>query len=535
MKPAAIYCRYSTDRQDNASLEDQERKCRVFAASRGLTVGTVYTDAAVSGSTVQRAQLQKLLSDTKALKLTTVLVDDYSRLSRDLGDSINLCRAFEAKGVSIIDVETGSDSQDESSEELRFIKGFVGASQLKTIRRQTHRGLEGRALAGHATGGKTYGYVTIESNTADRRQAVIEPIEAELVRRIFTLTADGASTRRIADLLNTEGISAPHDGGKGHKGARGWGHTTIRAMLTNRRYIGDVTWNAFKWKRNHETGKRRRIARPESDHIVKHYPDLAIVPRELWDRVQALQPKKRASAGGSRTRAAYPLSGLLVCDACGSSFGAVSRTKENGAIYRNLGCVTHKSRGASICPMGNTLSERKVMTALVAYLQEHLSTPKRIQTFTAAFRKRFADQTDEDTDRTLRTNLVARQEALVGNILKALISVPGSAALGAELAKEEATLARLRADLESLVPKPPKVMPHPSAIATYVQDLQRLIAENPLDAAIALKRALKPFRVCRNSDGTWTLNGALGLCDSKSSGGVLHADSQSWLPLRIAA
>ncbi len=113
--------------------------------------------------------------------------------------------------------------------------------------------------------------------------------------------------------------------------------------------------------------------------------------------------------------------------------------------------------------------------------------------------------------------MVTRQEVLVGNIVKALVAVPESVALSAELAKEEATLGRFRAELEAMQPQRPKVMPHPAAIAAYVRDLQRLIVENPLEAATALKHSLKPFRVCRNSDGTWTLNGALGLCDSKSS------------------
>lgn len=538
MKTAAVYCRYSTDRQDASSLEDQERKCRAFAVSKGFTVVAVYGDAAVSGSHTQRAQLQKMLTDAKTLKLSAVIVDDLSRLSRDLIDTGNIVRSLAAKRISVLDVKTGSDSRDESSESLRFIEGFVGGEYIKAIRRQTHRGLEGRAMGGHATGGKAYGYTTTSSTTAtDRRQVVIDEVEAAVVQRIFTMAADGQSSRAIANQLNLENVPAPHDGGKGHKGNRGWGHTTIRAMLPSRRYLGEVRWNTTKWTKNHDTGTRQPEPRPESEHVVKHCPDLSIISQELWNRVQATIPPKRARKGGSVTRAPYPLSGLLLCADCGGSFGAISRVKDGEKVYRTLGCVTHKSRGNAICANGRTISERKVMTALVSHLETHLSSPDRVERFVAAFKARFAAQARPDDQRVGLENQLTRQEALVGNILQALVAVPGSPALAAKLAAEEATLQRLRTELAALTPTAQRVLPHPAAIAAFVGNLQKLIAENPLAAAKVLRRALTPFRISYVGEGKWRLSGALdtSVCDSKSSGGVLPLESHSRLPLELQA
>jgi DNA invertase Pin-like site-specific DNA recombinase len=155
---AVVYARYSTENQDSRSIEDQERRCRAYAAARGLQVVDVYADAAVSGTTTARPNLQRLLADAKARRFGAVIVDDLSRLSRDRVDSGVLVRTLDDLGVQVVDAETGARSDDEASDITFAIKGVINSEYVKAIRRQTHRGLEGRALQGFATGGKTYGY-----------------------------------------------------------------------------------------------------------------------------------------------------------------------------------------------------------------------------------------------------------------------------------------------------------------------------------------------------------------------------------------
>lgn len=81
--------------------------------------------------------------------------------------------------------------------------------------------------------------------------------------------------------MNEVGVPAPHDGGRGFKSGRGWGHTTIRALLISRRYIGEVTSNAYRWKKT-ARGTRRRIPRPATEHVVKTYPELPSAGRRAW-------------------------------------------------------------------------------------------------------------------------------------------------------------------------------------------------------------------------------------------------------------
>lgn len=85
----AIYARYSTDRQDARSIDDQVRRCCAFAETRSLPVAGVFKDAAESGAHLERADLQRLLTESRSprCRFQTVLVDDLSRLSRDLGNT----------------------------------------------------------------------------------------------------------------------------------------------------------------------------------------------------------------------------------------------------------------------------------------------------------------------------------------------------------------------------------------------------------------------------------------------------------------
>src|SRR6187402_1210815 len=226
----AIYARYSSDRQDARSIDDQLRRCRVYAASHGFRVAAEFSDAAKTGANVEREGMQRLLAATRngrGSAFSVVLVDDLSRLSRDLGDTWQIVfRDLAAVSVRVIDVTTGLAS-DGAGARLTFgALALVNDTFLQLVRAETHRGLEGRALGGFSTGGRCYGYKTVqEENPPDpehpRKVFVIDETEAELVRRVFRLFAEGMSLKGLAAMLNEEGHAAPNDGGRGNKLGRG--------------------------------------------------------------------------------------------------------------------------------------------------------------------------------------------------------------------------------------------------------------------------------------------------------------------------
>src|SRR5689334_3583340 len=156
MGRAVIYARFSTDKQDPASIPDQIRRCREYAAIDRENVVDIYADHAVSGTTVSRADLQRMLRDARLKKFDIVLVDDFSRLSRDLVDGPRLVyHELAPLNIVTVDVAKRMRSDSPGARMVFGVAAIVSDAMIETIRTQTHRGLEGRALAGFATGGKT--------------------------------------------------------------------------------------------------------------------------------------------------------------------------------------------------------------------------------------------------------------------------------------------------------------------------------------------------------------------------------------------
>src|SRR5690606_4276096 len=172
------------------------------------------------------------------------------------------------------------------------------------IARRTRRGLEGLARSGKPTGGRAYGYISAaDSGTG---QLEIDPQQAEIVRRIFEMYADGASPRAIAERLNAEGVPSP--GSSWQRTSRRkskwlasaiWGNPARGiGILNNELYRGRLIWNRFRWVRSAaDSSKRRCKLNPESEWIVRHEERLRIVSDELWQRVKQRQARQSAKLG----------------------------------------------------------------------------------------------------------------------------------------------------------------------------------------------------------------------------------------------
>ena len=542
--PVATYARYSTDRQDARSIDDQVRRCRAHAAQRGFQVVADYADAAVSGSHTDRKDLRRLLADAGAGGLRHVLVDDLSRLSRDLGDAWRLVYSeFASMDVSVIDCTTGMASDAAGARVTFGALALANDTFLQLVRTETHRGLEGRALAGFATGGKTFGYSTKpEENPRDpehpRKISIIDPTEAETVVRIFLDFTEGRSANHIARTLNEEGLPAPHDNGRGNKGLRGWSHTTVREMLRNERYIGTWRWNERKWVRTPGKKSRRAIKRPEHEHIVREIPELAIVPRDLWDRAQERFRKFARPNGGrppGRVKKGHPvslLSGLLRCGVCGGSMSIVQRTHKTGTSYAFLGCITYRSRGPAICANKRMLSEKKVREAVLRLLHEQLQSPALVAAFVASFERKHRELEKaaggaDDFEKQLRD-----AEQKVRNMTEILSKAGFSESLIAQLRRDEQRVTEIKGKLAERARERPKTLPHPRIIEGYLRNVLAILDGDRERARMVLTRNLEPVIITPMVDGRWQLNGALNLTtvlsdSARSSAGRVTENASS--------
>src|SRR5215204_6349069 len=206
----AIYARYSSDNQRDASIADQLRICRTFAERQGWTIAQEYSDHAVSGATLLRSGFQALMRDALNRRFDVVLAESLDRFSRDQEDTAGLFKRLTFAGVNIVTVAEG----DITHLHIGF-KGTMNALFLKDLAEKTHRGLRGRVESGKAGGGLCYGYRLVKSlagGTLTTGERAIEPGEAAIVERIFREHVAGISPKQIAKSLNREGIAGPFGG-----------------------------------------------------------------------------------------------------------------------------------------------------------------------------------------------------------------------------------------------------------------------------------------------------------------------------------
>jgi site-specific DNA recombinase len=285
---AAIYARFSSENQSASSIADQIEVCSRYITKNGWTMVTTYSDTAMSGASRFRPGYQQLLADLDCGLFDVVVVEALDRLGRKLADIADLHDRCTFAGITLVAVNVG--------EITAMHIGMLGTTAqlyLSDLKQKTWRGQLGRALQGKVPGGKAYGYDLVTAATGERQ---INPVEAEIVSRIFAEFANGHSPRAIAKRLNAEGVPGP--------GGRPWGDTTIRGqaergtgVLNNALYVGRLEWNRCSYVKDPRTGKRVARPNPRQKWEITDVPQLRIVDDELWQRVKARQETLRFAIG----------------------------------------------------------------------------------------------------------------------------------------------------------------------------------------------------------------------------------------------
>jgi len=360
----ALYARYSDERQNPLSIDQQIGKCREYAERHCLLIlnDHIYADEAISGATDDRAGLRRLLHAAlqKPRPFDVILVDDTSRMSRDLADSLEIVKKMKFAGVRMVFVSQGFDTSAPQMQTLVTVHGLVDSLYLEELAKKTYRGVEHRALHGLHTGGRVFGYRRVPIESQSERdsygRAVIQGVRLEVdsaqaatIRRIFERYAKGDSMKRIAIALNDAGILSPQP----QKGrvSRSWCPSSVRHILLNERYRGTVTWGRTAKVRSPETGKRIYRRRPETEWRKKEIPEQRIVSDDLWNSVQERFRVIRAMNGelGERIKSgrvlasSYLFTGLLECSECRGSITVVSGANRRRP-YRRYGCPMHAHR-----------------------------------------------------------------------------------------------------------------------------------------------------------------------------------------------
>ena len=508
---AVIYARYSSENQREASIEDQVRLCRARIEREGWRLAATYTDRAMSGASALRPGYQKLIEDARAGCFDIVVAEALDRLSRDQEDVAALYKRLKFAGVSIVTLAEG-----EITELHVGLKGTMNALFLKDLAQKTWRGLEGRARAGKSAGGLCYGYDVVRRFDARgepiRGERVIDPAEAEVVRRIFREFADGKSPRALARQLNKEGIPGP--------GGRPWRDTTIRGhrqrgtgILNNELYIGRLVWNRLAYVKDPVTGKRRSRRNAPDAVITEEVPHLRIVDEALWQRVKARQEeidgrpgvqKIKASRFWEKRRAQHLLTGLVFCAACGGAYTTVGRDY--------LACSNARGRGT--CTQRRGIRRPLLEDEILRALRDELMAPYAVQGFLAGVQEETnARRAALAAERQEAERALAAVERKLDGLYDAIAEGLRSPGLREKLEKLEAERDALRRALSAPPPSPVRL--HPNLAELYrrrVEELASALEDEDLrtSAVLLIRRLIERVVVTELEHGFQAeLNGAI--------------------------
>jgi site-specific DNA recombinase len=408
-----------------------------------------------------RKGLLSLLEDAKRTPrpFDCVLIDDTSRLGRDLEDVLKLTRQFKHHGVFFYFVAQRLDTRKPFSKRLQVWFGMDDEEFLERLREKVHRGMKGAALNGHHTGGTRYGYRSVLEYDPVRkdeygRPAVayaylkIDADEAQIIRTIFEMKAKGTSIIAITKHLNAQGVPAP-------RGA-GWSITTIRHIIRNELYRGRYKWNTTRKERDSDSRKMRKRTRSREEWVEKEIPDLRIIPEELWNRVQEhnerMQKIGRQRLGGfNKTKASqgYLFSGLLACGLCKCAIGIVKSGK-TPAIY---GCRKHRfeNRCTNTVTIRRDILEDQLLKAISQKVRPEVLEEglKRLSTEISNYLKKELEG-DTGPDMASQEKRLGELKSQQANLVRAIARYSDSEGLVAELAAVESAITEARNHISRL-------------------------------------------------------------------------------------
>jgi DNA invertase Pin-like site-specific DNA recombinase len=514
---AVAYLRRSTDRQEQ-SIPDQLKVIERFAAERGLTILRSYTDDAISGtSAAGRKAFQQLIADAQSPSrdFGFVVVYDVKRFGRVGNDEAGYYRhLLTTAGVEVLYASEGFNG-GETDDLLRPVKQWQARQESKDLSKVTIRGLLSRSEGGWWMGGvPPHGYDLRYENdrgeflfilrhnpdgtksvldekgklvrtlargesmsTTKRDRAKLVPGEesrVKTIRKIFDLyIKEGKGLKAIADTLNRAGTPTPRGSAWSHIYAGQWRDSTVRAILVNPIYAGDMVWNRRTDARFHMISGGRAVERAhphgarlvpndEADWIIVPNTHKGLVGRKAFEAAKGIRMGRPVCAnqigvskpkgGWTGARSRFILSGLVRCSICGGRYQGVTRQK--GKLERDgiriktysYACGSYIAKGTSVCsfnPVGQEVLEDLVIDAVLGHYAKYQGKGGH-RVLTEEVRKSIGTEASDLRD--ARTRL-ERERATAEKTIAAILdnSTPGTRDL-AEGRLE--TLRRQRQELE---------------------------------------------------------------------------------------
>ena len=415
-KRAAIYGRYSSHTQKDTSIEQQFLEIRKYCKDNNIHIVAEYADRGISGTTDERPEFQRMMKDSARGKFNILVVWKVDRFARNRYDSAMYKARLKKNGVK---VQYAKEYIPDGPEGILLESILEGSAEYYSanLAQNIRRGMEANARECKITNGA----IPLGYRKGPDLRYEIDPVGADVVRRIFRLYTEGVSTIDICATLNN----------MGHKTKLGkpFGKNSLRTILSNERYTGVYIYRETR--------------------IEGGVP--AIVDKETFAKAQNML-RFHANSPAASMDIQYLLTGKLFCGHCKEPMIGMSGTGKSGNKFAYYACA-NKRRGDKTCDKKNVRKE-DIEYAVVERTLEYVLTDEAIEKIADAAVKLQEAERDTSVVEGLKAQLKEKDTAL-NNIMKAIeagIFNSTTAARMQQLEAEKADLLNLIADAEIELP-----------------------------------------------------------------------------------
>lgn len=385
----AAYCRVSTDSDEQAtSYEAQVEHYTAFIKQNSeWEFAGIFADDGISGTnTKKREEFNRMIGECMAGNIDLIVTKSISRFARNTLDCLKYIRELKEKNIPVFFEKENINTMDSKGEVLLTIMASLAQQESQSLSQNVKLGLQYRYQNGEVqvNHNRFLGYTKDEDG-----HLIIEPVEAEVVKRIYREYLEGASLLQICRSLKADSIltaaNKPH-----------WRPETVKKILQNEKYIGDALLQKT-YTVDFLTKKRVKNNGIVPQYYVEnsHEP---IIPRELFMQVQEEMVRRanlRGGKGGKKRvySSKYALSSIVYCGQCGDIY---RRVHWNNRGYKSIvwRCVSRLEEKGSECT-APTINEETLQAAVVKAINELLANK---EPFLQALQKNIATILNEEND-----------------------------------------------------------------------------------------------------------------------------------------
>ena len=377
-----LYLRYSSHKQNEQSIEGQQRICEDFAKQQGYNIIDIYIDRATSAKTDHRPSFQKMIADAAKNQWDAILVYKLDRFARNRYDSAIYKTKLRKYGVSVLSaMENISDSPEGVILES-VLEGMAEYYSADLSQKVTRGMLEG-AHKCQTNGVRIYGY----TETPDKHYAIDEHA-AQAVRTIFKMYTDGEYPKDIIAYLKSNGY-------KTYEG-KDFSYSKIQRILNDERYTG-----VYKF----------------SDVVISGGMP-AIIDTETFNKAKQRAKANQLKKSTQRAKVKYMLTFKLFCGTCGAAMVGESGRSKNGNTYNYYKCSAHKK--GSDCK-GRTIRKEYIEDVVINEIYDNILMQKNIiEKIAVRISKIYIDEAKQNDNSEHLKKELAETEKSISNLLKAM-------------------------------------------------------------------------------------------------------------------